>query len=362
MKRRSWAALLVVATSLFASPAAAVQAFGPMVVVPDLGRGCVLGPAVASADAVEALASCTPASDGRVPMAYAALRRGAWTMQSLGRYGQPVAVAKDTTGLYVLYRAETADGAAAILHRDTRGSVTSRPLGRAGAVGAGAVVARNGKWWAVWAGASGSGRNFALVEAGTMFGQAAPRPITDGTQTTDSWPSLALRDDGRLVMLWQRTADPTTPGADVRVATRGSSRWVSRALSTADAAASNIATDGRHVFAFWISLSKPVVASDESGTLTPRRFPTRACVTSGSVAAASGQVIAAFNQCAPTASGGESGFAVTALERRAGTWTSAALYRSDSTVRPATTVVTANGRATVVFSDGRATRSYSRAQ
>lgn len=362
MKRRSLAALVTAPALLLASPAAAVEGFGPMVAVPDLARGCVLGPAVASADAVEAVAGCAPESDGRVPMAYAALRRGAWTMQPLGRYGQPVAVATDAAGLYVLYRADTADGNAAILHRDRSGTVTSRQLGRSGAVGAGTVAARNGKWWAVWSGASGSGRNFALVEAGTMFGPTAPRQITSGTTTTDSWPSLALRDDGRLVLLWQRTADTTMPGAELRVATRGPGGWVSRTLATGDAAASNLATDGAHVFAFWVSQSQPVVASDESGTLTARRFPTRACVTSGAVAAAPGQVIAAFNQCAPTASGRESGFAVTALERRSGAWTSAAVYRSDSTVRPATTVVTRAGRATVLFADARATRSYSRSQ
>lgn len=348
-----------------AGPVASVEPFGPTALIPQAGRSCAARVVAAdSAGTVRGLAACDRTDQyGQRQydqLAYVELRNGRWTTSLLPRVGRPLAAAQDATGTYLLYESHdpAAGLGATLLKRSTTGQYTARRLGPQNTANAATVVARDGKWWAVWAvpgsGADGD-RSHNLFEAGTLLGNTAARPLTNTTDN-DFYPSLALRPAGGLVLAWDRI----TPGAqetvnDIRIAVNTGAGWSSRSLAkTSSDSSVDLTTDGRHVFAFFLLGHQPVVASDESGVLRQHRFVTRSCAVSGAVAASAGNLTAVFSQCT-----GNGGSALVAVERRAGRWTTATLY-SGPGQRIAQDVVSVRGRATALFASGLQT--YSRSQ
>lgn len=366
-------ALLIVGLFLAASQEAvhATGSFGPAEALPGMGARCSgqvlpqpsVGPTVAFGVCDETDSTGTTRRDR---LAFYLHDNSGWHGRQLTTIGVPWAAAQDATGSYVLYEARGKRQGASLLKRDTVGRYTTQFLGPVGPMSGAGLAARDGKWWAVWTGAAGGGNRFALYEAGTLFGATAAHRITSDTDT-DVYPSLVIRPGGGLVLIWTRVRE-TTDGAtqDIRIATRTGSAWASRSLATFAApqtpAPSGLATDGRSVYASWVQDARPVVASNESGTMVSHRFVTRSCATRSAVAASGGRLTASVTQCASGDStmGNATGGEVLILERQTGTWSSSNLASTTTGTGPVALAVTSSGgRATVLIMQGLASATRS---
>jgi hypothetical protein len=340
-RRRQRLRLLAVAVvCLLNVPSAqAVEPFGPLRAFPAMGHGCA-GGATAAGALLRNFGACDRWDDSGAnqadQLAYYELARDGWHGRILPITGFPLAAAQDRGGAYLLFEIHRGlQRGAAILKRDPQGRYSYRQLHAEDAVGSGSLVVRNGKWWAVWTCPRGGGHEYSLCESGTLFGPTAARQITTSTySSTDFLPSLALRTDGRLDLLWSRS-QPTIDGSneELRFASTTGEGWHSQALRTTtnQSFVGSIATDGLRTFAAWTQNGHPVVASDESGRLTARELPTRSCANSATVAASGLSVVVVINQCAAgDAENNPTGTAVVVLERRGGGWTSITLDRHTS--------------------------------
>jgi hypothetical protein len=363
-------ALLVAALSLTpAAPADAVAGFGPPQSVPGMNGHCRLE-TLSPGTSLRGFGTCDHVdANGNQQhdlLAYFEGSADGWHGRRLTLLGRPIAARQDGTATLLLFESHDMQGnrQAAVLRRDQQGRYSWRPLNAPDYVGGGGIVARAGKWWAVWACVRGGGREYSLCESGTMFGPTATRQI-DATQAGDALPSLALRSDGQLKLMWTRIHQ-TTSGADeeIRIATSSGRGWTSRTLVTAtdQDIYGQLVTDGNDSFAAWVQGGRPFVASDESGAWRIHAFQTRSCASSVSAAASAGSVLLVVNQCATgDYDNHAAGSAVMALERRGGVWTSTTL--ASSTGRSTAGVGASDaGRATVVFANTPTHNGYSRTQ
>ncbi|MFI7542483.1 hypothetical protein [Actinoplanes sp. NPDC049599] len=231
-------------------PAAATPAAGPgwSAAVTALDPGCQ--PDVSTAAA-------TAGPDGRVhgfagyvrgtctddPLWYFQGRAGRWAQARSPYHGDVLATAADSTGSWLLYL-DSAGYDRVMLGRRTRAGGWAAPRTistlRGSAVGSGvqgaALVARGGRWWAVWAQAlpdpDSSSPATRLFQAGTLGGPRPARPITTppaGSQETN--PALALLPGraGGAVLVWARDVRGAATGTqndELRFATSApDGRW-----------------------------------------------------------------------------------------------------------------------------------------
>lgn len=152
--------------------------------------------------------------------------------------GVVLAVAADEVATYLLYeRWDSAQrplglGVTKRTHDGTffPTTVVSTVAGTGAVATTGDIVARNGRWWAVWSEQVGPGGEFAqteLFQAGTY--SAVPRRKTRFTTTAasvdDLEPSLSLDAKG-AVLAWTRQSQPAIPGpSDIWVAVSESGAW-----------------------------------------------------------------------------------------------------------------------------------------
>ncbi len=231
---------------------------------------------------------------------------------------------QDETGTYAFYGGD-------VFKVDRSGNVGPRRSitvpGRH--VDHGSIVARGGKWWAVWdSGADGQQTQVPLYEAGTLLGQTPPRAITRGSY--DYYPSLALRPGGGLVLVWARLShdDAGRASTDVRLALNTGAGWQSRTLAVeAGFPAPQVATTDRHVFASWERGGRPVVASNESGMMRSRVLSAVPCPGTTRVAASGSTVWVAWNGCTA-----ERKYEVYLAERRNGSWSTATAFSGSGIV------------------------------
>lgn len=317
--------LLLLVAGVPGAPAGAVEPLGPAQQI--AVNGCLRSAISMGPDRVlRGFVQCVnPPNSGKSEIRYVVHTPSGWQTRRI----LPIDAAlfdstQDTTGTYAFF-------SDAVLKVDRAGNVGPRRSlevpGRGGMHGT--IVARDGKWWAVW---QSSGDDIAnqrpLYEAGTLFGQTAPRPITRGTN--DEFPSLALRPGGGLVLAWARWSvdDSGRMTTDVRLASNTGRGWQSRSLAVEDGLpAPSIATTDRFVFATWVRRSRPVVASNESGlmrarvlSLIPSLFATRIAASGSTVWVAwSGQ----------TSDGTPESYLA---ERRGGSWTTARAFTGSGVV------------------------------
>jgi hypothetical protein len=325
--------------------------------VPDLNRQCRAEVLVGGASP-RAFGTCEHRDDQSNEqhdrLAFYELTRDGWNGRVLSVLGRPLATAQDRTGTYVLLELHQGyERKAALVRRDPHGRYTTRVLSAEGYVGSGALVARAGKWWAVWTCVRGAGRGYSLCEAGTLFGATPPQRITDEA-AGDFAPSMALRTDGRLDLMWSRSTQ-TLEGSDEElwIARRDAVGWSARRLRARPNASfyGRLAGDGRHRFATWIQNSRPVIASDESGSWVVHELLTRSCANSAGLAVSGDTVTLVVGQCAEgDAEEGPQGSAVVVLERREGRWTTSSLDRRTSqTGLRSVDVASHHGDATVLL-------------
>jgi hypothetical protein len=124
---------------------------------------------------------------------------GGWRASLTPYRGTVIAVADDGRDTFLLYRS---GGSVRVTRRTPLAFTPGRRLG-AGA-GGGDIVARGGRWWAVWS-ASLPGGRARLRQAGNIGGLTDRAPLTaGGGGRTDSTPSIALHADGRRLLAWER--------------------------------------------------------------------------------------------------------------------------------------------------------------
>jgi hypothetical protein len=353
---------------LFAAvPAHAVEPFAAARPLPTLGAGCVARTLTPGSPA-RAFGDCDRVDENGVNqhdrLAYFELGPDGWHGRVLSVLGRPVASAQDTTGTYLLFEMhDPARGqGAGVLRRDRAGGYTWRSLNSPGPVGGAGIVVRNGRWWAVWSCVRTAGREYSLCESGTLLGATATRQIT-ADAAGDALPSLALRGDGTVGLMWTRVRQ-TTDGGDyeIRFATSTGHGWASRQMATASNynLFGQLSTDGRHWLATWTQRSRPVVASDESGNWRTHEFVSRSCAYSTRIAVSAATVMVAVNQCSPD---DPSGSAVVALERRDGRWTTATVSNHPGGQGPvASDLTSVSGRATVLLQQPPSFGSVTRSQ
>jgi len=190
-----------------APPASAIGAFGTPRTVVD--PGC--GPDVAASDFVQ---DTSGRSRGFVNLfgsdcnaaqkiTYVSGLNGTWSRQATPYRGFPVASAWDSTGTYLLYVGYPTLGLY-VTKRYSNGSfgtprLLSSRVGPDGSLLSGDLVARNGRWWAVWrehvSGTGTPGDEFAqteLFQAHTFDGVFHGRTRITANPRWDGAPSLAL--------------------------------------------------------------------------------------------------------------------------------------------------------------------------
>jgi hypothetical protein len=229
MRRRSHflvvaACLALVGALMAATPAGAVQPFGPVVTVtqPGCSFGAVSGDTVVGSDGkVRGFVEFEGGGcgTGRV-IHYVEGAGGSWTSTPSPYRGIVLGVAWDGTATYLLYAAN--DGIR-ITKRTAAGFTAGRRLSSRGLGGAvvpsGDVVAAGGNWWAVWTEQVGPGGEFAqtdLFQALTLgqghFHNGIGRQRITANPLWDGDPSLTMAPGGgsagQVVLAWTRDDGP----------------------------------------------------------------------------------------------------------------------------------------------------------
>jgi hypothetical protein len=238
-------------------------------------------------------------------------RRARWTQSRSPYRGDVLAAAADRTGTYLLYLGR---GSSGLLDQVLLGKrlhdgryLPARRLSRlagtavnSGVFGA-ALVAAQGRWWAVWAQARNDPRSSSpptfLFQAKTIGGTQAARRITF-TPDQDTLPALALRRDGHgrvtgALLAWShgvfvpsRQGGLNVENDDIRLAHAGrSGRWSSRVVSRGSydlQLFASLAQVGRRTYLAWDRQSPDIdprtsrvrFTDDPSGATPPHVFAT----------------------------------------------------------------------------------------
>lgn len=269
--------------------ASAVESFGASVrVSPD---GCVRVSAAAGPDgvvrgAVQCGWQLRPVSGNA----------SAWRLgPALAPQGQLLDAAQDATGTYVLFRGVRGGVGVVKVARDGKPGPT-RWLTTSTAVDSfGSIVARGGRWAAVWTEFRDSTPSTDLWQAGTLFAEPGRRQVTTDARR-DTGPSLALRPGGGLVLLWARLDSGTT---QLRLANSSGGAWSSRQLAASPSITyPSLVAGDRSLFATWSRGTRAVVASNESGTWVSRSPAAWPCARDNThLTAVAGKLVVGYNTC-----------------------------------------------------------------
>lgn len=280
--------LALVATLATAGPAQAA----PPPAVPVLSTGCT---GIIYSDAVGSAAGASGKVHGFAGYEYSGCGdrlyyfEGAgstWTTRATSLFGDVVDVARDSTGTYLLYvineLAETPELAVAKRAPDgttTRLAVVAPVNGTAQGV-RGSIVARDGRWLAVWSQAGSTSGDNDLYQFGTLYGTpGTTSPVAIGSGN-DMAPTLAFAPDGATILAFTRT---WSTGKVVRVArTTNGSTWSWRTAGSGlpinlDFASLALAVTSAGTFVTWTEsvnqISQVVVADDLTGTWRRQQPP-----------------------------------------------------------------------------------------
>lgn len=300
-------------------PAAAVAPLGAA--QPIAPPGCLRASVSAGPDGVlRGVAQCRMDPDSPTfDLRYVVRTASGWQTRAVLGELYPMATTQDATGTYVLHSANNLAGTYVLkVGRDGRVGAR-RYVGPGGDVGS--IVAHDGRWWAVWGGRLPDGGE-RLYEAGTLLGSTTARPITAGPD--DRRPDLALRPGGGLVLTWARvTVRDGSFTSDIRVATRTGTSWQSRSLSVEPGSLHpRIASSSRFTYMTWQRNARPVIASNESGTMRARVMTDGPCAAGTRIGVSGSTVFLAWNSCVRPNTPAE----VYLAERRGGTWSRTTAY------------------------------------
>lgn len=290
-------------------------------------QGCVRSHITAGPDAaMRGFAQCG------TTLRYVVRSGSGWrTVMTLPYSGVLLGSAQDNTGSYLLF----ADRGTHLVKvgRDAAPG-PRRTLSRNDGGDDGAVVARDGRWWAVWSTNVPDGGGRALVEAGTLLGPTPARRITF-TNARDMPPALALRPGGGLLLGWPRvTYTDGRASSEIRVATNRGSGWASRSLAVESGIPRvTVVSSGAHTFLSWQRDLRPVVASNESGVLRTKVLTVYPCATGTRLAVSAGRVFVAWNACTSGRLDYETGYTdpkaqheIYLAERAGGAWSTASVF------------------------------------
>jgi hypothetical protein len=195
--------------------------------------------------------------------------------ENSGFRGKVLGVTADTTATYVLFRTGTT---ISIGKRTNIGAYSSRAVDNWNGVGspAGDVIARDGRWFAVWSKQIGPGGELADYEL-FQAGSAEPfRRITNRPDLEDLDPTLAY--SGTIpVLVWSRLQAPWVFGqSDLWVAKYLNGGWQSRVFASLGTHNDrpDIATAGGLTFVTWARDHHIVVAGNRTGSFLSHTFVT----------------------------------------------------------------------------------------
>jgi hypothetical protein len=295
MRRRSRllvvaACLALVGALMAATPAAAVQPFGPVVTVtqPGCSFGAVSGDSVVGSDGIVRGfvefegGGC---GTGRV-IHYIEGAGGSWTSTPSPYRGIVLGVAWDGTATYLLYAAN--DGIR-ITKRTAAGFTAGRRISSRGLGGAvvpsGDVVAAGGNWWAVWTEQVGPGGEFAqtdLFQALTLgqghFHNGIGRQRITANPLWDGDPSLTMAPGGgsagQVVLAWTRDDGPRGERSAIRFAKAAfDGHWTSQAFGAQNPASSpDLFTYGPQVFVAYAVGDHIIAANNPPSGVVSNRF------------------------------------------------------------------------------------------
>ena len=137
---------------------------------------------------------------------------------------KPLAVADDGQSTFALgIKAGTNNVLLLVRRRHSGGTTVTRISRHVNATTSAGLVARDGKWWAVWDEATQSSTN-ALFEAKTMGGSRDRHRLNVGPgMPFNTEPTLALRPGGGVALAWHRFSN--TDRGDTWVGMNGGSGW-----------------------------------------------------------------------------------------------------------------------------------------
>jgi hypothetical protein len=282
-------------------PAAALGSFGPVTEVydPDCRAADVSGDAAVGSDGV--VRGFTVSSGGSCPASpairYFELDGADVVLHTTSQRGDIVAVASDTTGVYLLYQA--GDGSLRLIKRRSNGTMTtSRVLSRVAEGGPveGDLVASGGSWWAVWTEPRGHG--VTLNQARTIGTDVKFQRLANNGGLELS-PSLALRPGNQVAMAWSRAGSIDSLSVELWVASTDSTgRWRSRPFELAPLQSGlahllpSIAAHGSETYLAWQANERIVVATNDGGTWRSKVFMTPGAAPS--VSTSQGKVFVGF--------------------------------------------------------------------
>lgn len=246
------AATGLAAPAATAAPARPGASWSSPVTALDPGCEPDFSSAAATADAagrIHGFASFVRGTCTGDPLWYAEGRSGRWTQELSPYHGEVLATAADATGSWLLYLDAGGYDRVMLTRRSPTGRWSPpRTLSRleGSAVGSGvqgaALVAADGRWWAVWAQAlpdpESSSPATRLFQAKTLGGTRSARPIGAVPATMqETGPALALVTDRRgrpagAVLTWARDVEGAvthTQNDQLRYARAGlDGRWSAR--------------------------------------------------------------------------------------------------------------------------------------
>lgn len=280
--------MAIVLLAVSATPARAIEAFGPPVSVydpPCSFDSFSVDAAQDSSGIAHGFAQLSGGSCGdNPPIHYFQGTGTTWIQESTPYRGSVMGVAWDTTGTYLLYLDLRSSPEVRITKRLTDGTYTpGRVLSRSGASAnpEGDVVATGGEWWAVWV--EFAGPQLDLFQAYTIGGSPHARQRITTNPLWDWGPTLALTPGSTfpLTLIWVRgnTEGESATQTDLRRALGSASgSWSSSTLATLGF--NNFWPDARVVgtttYLTWIRDGGAMVADNQSGRFVSHRFNTPA--------------------------------------------------------------------------------------
>ncbi|MCA1822845.1 MAG: hypothetical protein ABR520_06405 [Mycobacteriales bacterium] len=285
------AAILIVAPlATHVAPAAATGTLGPPVVVwaedpPHTGfdsavddRAVVHG-FVGEDPCYPNPRECT----GTARISYVESWRGRWRSEATPYVGSVLAVAVDRTGTYLLYRGS---GGLRITKRTSSGAYTAGHLIDAAGAFFGDVMARDGRWWAVWSHAAGPepSSQWDLYQAKTM-GTATPTQRITNTPVTEYEVTITPRPGGGATLFWSR--ETTAPdNVDLWSAVSSDGAWQSRVFASdgGQNRSPDAYTAGTGTYVAWLR-DRTTVEADYRGAWRTREIPGQPAGTATYIAA-----------------------------------------------------------------------------
>lgn len=207
----------------------------------------------------------------------------AWTTRATSLFGTVIDVAQDSTGTYLLYVIDELSGTPelAVAKRTPTGTTTRLAIvAPATGVAGGSIIARGGRWLAVWSQRNGTAGDQDLYQYGNLYSSAGTSsPVAVGSGD-DRVPTLAFAPDGAVVLAFTRT---WSTGRVVRVArTTTGSTWSWRTAGSGlpintDFPGLDLAVTTSGTFVTWTestnAISRVVVADDLAGTWRRQQPP-----------------------------------------------------------------------------------------